>query len=78
MRTYSFAEYQDAANEIKRRISFTPEIGLVLGSGLGPLAEQVEGINPGKAPVVIKYKDIPGWPVSTVFGHKGQLVIEPV
>ena len=75
MRTYSFAEYQDAANEIKRRISFTPEIGLVLGSGLGPLAEQVEGIKPGEAPVVIKYKDIPGWPVSTVFGHKGQLVL---
>lgn len=75
MRTYSFAEYQDAANVIKREISITPEIGLVLGSGLGQLADEVEGAKPGETPVIIKYKDIPGWPLSTVFGHKGQLVI---
>ena len=75
MRTYSFAEYKDAADMIKRRISFTPEIGLVLGSGLGKLADEVEGVNPGESPVIIDYKEIPGWPVSTVFGHKGRLVI---
>ena len=75
MRTYSFAEYKDAADVIKSRISIVPEIGLVLGSGLGQLADEVEGIEPGTDPVIIDYKDIPGWPASTVFGHKGRLVI---
>ncbi|CAM3712374.1 purine-nucleoside phosphorylase [Alkalicoccus chagannorensis] len=46
-----------------------PEIGLILGSGLGVLADEIE------SPVVIPYKDIPGFPASTVAGHKGQLVI---
>lgn len=45
------------------------EIGLVLGSGLGGLAEQL------KDPIFIPYKDIPSFPISTVPGHKGRLVI---
>ena len=57
MRTYSFAEYKDAADVIKSRISIVPEIGLVLGSGLGQLADEVEGIEPGTDPVIIDYKD---------------------
>lgn len=44
-------------------------VGLVLGSGLGDLADEI------KNPVIIPYKDIPNFPVSTVPGHKGQLVI---
>ncbi len=75
MRTYTFEEYQAAADLIKSKISIEPEIGLVLGSGLGQLADEVEGAEPGSAPVIIDYKDIPGWPLSTVFGHKGRLVI---
>ena len=47
MRTYSFSEYQNAADVIKSRISILPEIGLVLGSGLGKLADEVEGAEPG-------------------------------
>ena len=43
--------------------------GLVLGSGLGDMAEEI------KNPVVINYKDIPNFPVSTVPGHAGRLVI---
>ncbi len=43
--------------------------GLVLGSGLGDLAEEI------KDPVKINYKDIPNFPVSTVAGHAGRLVI---
>ena len=43
--------------------------GLVLGSGLGDLAEDI------KDPVIINYKDIPNFPVSTVAGHAGRLVI---
>lgn len=61
-------EYQAAAEYIRKRLSFVPEIALVLGSGLGDYAAQV------KEPVVIAYKDIPGFPVSTVMGHAGELV----
>ncbi|MBQ6508292.1 MAG: purine-nucleoside phosphorylase [Flexilinea sp.] len=75
MRKYTFDEYRAAADVIKSKISIEPEIGLVLGSGLGQLADEVEGAEPGTAPVIIDYKDIPGWPLSTVFGHKGRLVI---
>lgn len=46
-----------------------PKIGLILGSGLGVLADEIEN------PTVISYKDIPHFPTSTVAGHKGQLVI---
>lgn len=45
-----------------------PEFGLILGSGLGELAEEVEN------PVVIDYADIPNWGKSTVVGHAGKLV----
>ena len=75
MRTYTFDEYQAAAEVIKSRIAIEPEIGLVLGSGLGQLADEVEGAEPGTAPVIIDYPDILSWPLSTVFGHKGRLVI---
>lgn len=46
-----------------------PQIGLILGSGLGDMADAIED------PVVIDYHDIPHFPVSTVPGHKGRLVI---
>lgn len=46
-----------------------PEIGLILGSGLGVLAEAIEDM------VVIPYMNIPHFPVPTVEGHKGQLVL---
>ena len=45
------------------------DIGLVLGSGLGDLANEI------KDPIIINYKDIPNFPVSTVQGHAGRLVI---
>lgn len=59
---------KESAEFIKSRISAQPEIGMVLGSGLGVLAEEVEN------PVVIDYKDIPHFPLSTVQGHSGCLV----
>lgn len=46
-----------------------PQIGLVLGSGLGDMADSIEDA------VIIDYHDIPHFPVSTVPGHKGRLVI---
>jgi len=60
---------QEASGYIKAKIGNSPEIGLILGSGLGDLADEIE------APVVIDYKDIPHFPVSTVVGHAGQLII---
>ena len=53
---------------LQSRISTPPEITIVLGSGLGPLADAVEN------PLVIPYEEIPGWPRSTAIGHAGKLV----
>lgn len=50
---------------------FKPELGIILGSGLGDFADNIEGIR-------IKYQDIPGFQTSTVAGHKGQLVFGEV
>ncbi|MGR6115418.1 purine-nucleoside phosphorylase [Aeribacillus composti] len=62
-------EVEKASQFLKDKCKQTPEIGLVLGSGLGVLAEEVEDA------VTIPYSDIPYFPVSTVEGHKGQFVI---
>ncbi len=56
-------------NFIQDKIKINPQVGLILGSGLGDLAEEV------REAVTIPYAEIPGFPVSTVQGHKGQLVI---
>ena len=45
-----------------------PFVGIVLGSGLGALADKIQN------PVTIPYKDIPGFPESTAVGHKGNLI----
>ena len=59
----------ESASYIKNFFPTKIEVGMVLGSGLGSLADEIEN------PVVIKYKDIPNFPLSTVPGHAGQLVI---
>lgn len=59
---------KDAAKYISGKVSQKPEWLIVLGSGLGILAEQVEN------PQIIPYGQIPGFPESTVQGHAGQLV----
>jgi purine-nucleoside phosphorylase len=63
-------QINEAAAVLKQRMAgHTPAIGLVLGSGLGDLAEQVENA------VRISYADVPHFPQSTVEGHAGQFVI---
>ena len=62
-------QIDEAAQEVRKRIDIQPRIGMILGSGLGSLAEAVE------AAVIIPYGEIPSWPVSTVEGHQGRLVI---
>jgi purine-nucleoside phosphorylase len=54
---------------IRARTSKRPRVAIVLGSGLNALAESVQDA------VGIPYKDLPGWPLSTVQGHIGRLVI---
>ncbi len=65
----SLREIDRTANFVKKHLARLPKVGLVLGSGLGGLADQVE------QPVILEYKDIPNWPLSTIHGHRGRLVI---
>jgi purine-nucleoside phosphorylase len=70
MEKYLTMELIDSvAASVRKRTKHSPIIGMILGSGLGSLAESV--LNPDKIP----YPEIDGWPVSTVEGHSGQLVI---
>ncbi len=55
-------------DHIKSKVNFTPEIALILGSGLGDFAKNI------KISYTLPYQDIPGFPRSTVPGHKGQFV----
>ena len=57
------AAFIDAATD-----SFRPETGIILGTGLGDFADNIE------VKYSLDYKDIPGFPVSTVEGHKGRLI----
>lgn len=59
----------EAVNAIKSLTDHAPKIGLILGSGLGDLAESVASADH------IHYSKIPNWPQSTIVGHKGRLVI---
>ena len=59
-----------AAEYVKSRLEGRePVVGIVLGSGLGKLAEKIED------PIVVSYRDIPGFPVSTAIGHKGNFIV---
>ncbi len=57
-----------SAEYLKTKIQTKPEVGLILGSGLGVLVEEIEN------QVIVPYEDIPHFPTSTVQGHAGQLV----
>ncbi len=59
---------QEATSFLKEKVSEKPTIGLILGSGLGVLADEIE------SPVKVPYNEIPNFPVSTVAGHAGQFV----
>lgn len=58
-----------AAAEITRRTPERPRVGIVLGSGLGAIADGVEGA------AVVPYAELPGFPVPSVAGHAGRLVL---
>jgi purine-nucleoside phosphorylase len=62
-------QIDEAAQVIREGVDSQPKVGMILGSGLGNLAEAVEDS------VMLPYGEIPSWPVSTVEGHQGRLVI---
>lgn len=64
----TIADINAAAQAIKQKTNVTPRIGMILGSGLGALADSIEN------PEYVPYGEIPGWPVSGVKGHAGRLV----
>lgn len=63
-----FEKVQETVNYIKSKTNFTPEFGVILGSGLGGFTEDM------KVEFTLPYNEIPNFPVSTVEGHKGALV----
>jgi len=62
-------QIDEAADFIRERTSYRPRVGMILGSGLNALADSVSN------PDIVPYGEIPNWPVSTVHGHAGRLVI---
>jgi purine-nucleoside phosphorylase len=62
-------EVAAAAAAVRQRCQLRPQIGLILGSGLSQLADMAAEAT------IIPYQDIPHWPVSTVPGHSGRLVV---
>ena len=66
---FSLAQIDEVAAVVRARTRYQPRVGLILGSGLGSLADSIELSD------IIPYADLPHWPTSTVWGHTGQLVI---
>src|SRR5262245_32483273 len=64
-----FEEVQEAADAVRARIGEVPRTAVVLGSGLGDFAGQLEGA------VSMPYDTLPHWPLSRVVGHEGRLVV---
>ena len=67
--TEYISKIEEAAAFIAAQDKRHPEIAIILGSGLGKLADRIEH------PTIIPYSDIPGFPQSTAIGHKGNLII---
>jgi purine-nucleoside phosphorylase len=67
-----YDDVKEAADAIRGRIPAVPEIGVVLGSGLGDFASALG------ASVSIAYDQLPHWPASRVVGHEGRLVVGTV
>lgn len=72
MSNITYEKIVEATEYIKNKINIVPEIALILGSGLGDFADNIQDA------VEIPYEEIPNFPVSTVKGHGGKLVIGKV
>lgn len=60
--------FENIINAIREKTDFVPKVAIVLGSGLGALADEIE------TRAVVNYGDLPDFPISTVEGHKGRFV----
>lgn len=69
---YTLEYYKKSADYLLDKAGFVPEIGMILGSGLGHFAETIEN------PVTVYYKDIPNFLTSTAIGHAGKMVFGTV
>lgn len=67
--TCNYEYFKKAADYIKSKVDFTPEVAIILGSCLGNLAEEIED------QIVIDYKDIPNFLHTTVSSHAGKLIL---
>jgi purine-nucleoside phosphorylase len=65
---FTMEDFKTSVAALRQHTDLTPEVGLILGSGLSPLANAVEGAQE------IPFGEIPHFPVSTVAGHRGRLV----
>ncbi len=63
-----YEKLRTCVNSVKAKTDFKPEVALILGSGLGDYANEIQIVD------TIEYSDIEGFPVSTVKGHKGRFV----
>jgi purine-nucleoside phosphorylase len=66
---FGLAEIDQLAETIRLKTTRRPRVGMILGSGLGSLADAVEQAE------YLPYQNLPNWPVSTVQGHQGRLVV---
>lgn len=63
-----YEKLQNCLACVRKKTDFVPDVALILGSGLGALADEIETV------ATVDYHDIEGFPVSTVVGHKGRFV----
>lgn len=66
---FTIEQINQVAEAVRAKTNMQPRVGVILGSGLNDLADSVEGA------IAIPYGDLPHWPISTVVGHAGRLVI---
>lgn len=66
---FTVKQYDEIVDVIRSRTDIQPSVGLILGSGLGGVADEVDRA------AVIPFSELPHWPKSTVQGHRGHLVI---
>lgn len=66
---FTLEQIDETSAVIASRTTFRPKVGIILGSGLGALADSIEQAT------ILPYPELPYWPVSTVIGHHGALVI---
>jgi purine-nucleoside phosphorylase len=69
MTTVTLETLEESASGIRARSDIRPRVAVVLGSGLGALADEVE------SPDIFPYAELPGWPPAAVAGHAGQLFL---